>query len=689
MSNSTSCEPCRAGFYCDGLNDPLPCAFASKCLGATCAPGYEKVLCDTCAAHYFSAPGKTCLPCTEQVKANFYLVLSAAIFVILCVLAHSWRNQKFWEAWASDTFSTVSQALIGMHIQRLALLNSLALPFPDIYRRALDWAARIVLNGIVGPECFTDSWTFRSFWTLIVVVVAVLLIGTFLVEFMRELRRQRRGIPGVRLPKGFNDALAETWAKVRNSPRVRGAQFDHEQFPLLVNHFWRGMRLNPLMSIMRFMGAGVLLQVSFKALAYRTIGGVTRQVGDENALYDAPDYFSIKFTSWIVVLLAFAAIAFLTVFRYSITTDSHSAPDGKLREPIKLKCCPMALAIASSARSSTGTPAYSASMEIKVREDPTPWALHIYDMANFASAIAQVPDNVYNSTLGQTISASLLLSIDLAALLLITLLFLRSDVSLSNRRRILLFLVSALTVMTQSVAIWCIKNATSDAGGTCGTSPAATSWGWALTVLNGLLIVGLSGYMTMRVCCCRALYVSRADRSPSPCCFAVDFSVDPNPSPPVLQRTTLCCGGVEDECCCSFGGPRSRFCCAYHEAPDDSAKRRCPQCCWRGRRCGGSGPPSRDVNAFSPYADTTRAAVPMKAPEAGAAAAATAMASEPVLAGPNPIWNPSKSPVPGFDSWVQYINVRTGEVRYVCEATRLELDGLPPGHKMVRRVISE
>ena len=79
----------------------------------------------------------------------------------------------------------------------------------------------------------------------------------------------------------------------------------------------------------------------------------------------------------------------------------------------------------------------------------------------------------------------------------------------------------------------------------------------------------------------------------------------------------------------------------------------------------------------------------MKAPEAGAAAAATAMASEPVLAGPNPIWNPSKSPVPGFDSWVQYINVRTGEVRYVCEATRLELDGLPPGHKMVRRVISE
>ena len=523
-----------------------------------------------------------CLPCSEQVIFNFYFVLASAIVCFLCVLVHTWRNPKFWAKWTSDSFSTVSQALIGTHVQRLVLLNSLELPFPDIFKRALDWAARIVLNGVVGPECFTDQWSFRLFWSLVVGTVAALILLTLIMEVAREFVRQRnlkRDLP-------ILTALAETWAKIRNTPRVQGEKFDHE-IDHRIDHFWRGMRLNPLMSAMRFVGSGVLLQVSFKALAFRTVGGVRRQAGDENSNYDAPDYLPILFFSWIIVILAFFAIIMLTLFRFMITKGYCCARGQgvtKRNGAQVVESNPMLTSIAGVARSPTGTPAYFASMEIKLLEDPTPWALHIYDVANIFSAISQIPKNMYARKSGNTISACLLLVIDILAFVTIAGLFsCRSHVSTSNRVHPFLVLVSLLAIMTQGVAVWCITNA-SDADGTCGKSPTATAWGWALSFLNCGLIVALGGYMAMRMCCCRVLFVSRAAQG-----CGMSLSTDPATTVSA-SRLELPCGGIEDECCCSCGG-RSSGCLHAGKAPEDSAKRQCPLCCSRGRRCGGDGPP--------------------------------------------------------------------------------------------------
>jgi hypothetical protein len=560
------------------MNEPQECGFASKCLGATCAPGYEKVLCDTCAAHFFSAPGKKCFPCSDKVIFNFYFVLASAIVCFLCVLVHTWRNPIFWEHWMSDTFSYVSQALIGTHVQRLVLLNSLALPFPHEFKVALDWAARLVLNGVVGPECFTDQWSFRLFWSLVVGTVAALIVLTVIMEAAREFTRQCER-QGQLLP-----ALAETWAKIYNTHEI-----DHS-----VDHFWRGMRLNPLMSAMRFVGSGVLLQVSFKALAFKMVSGVRRQAGDVNANYDAPDYLPILFFSWIVVILAFFAIIMLTLLRYKITTDRCCVrnKDVKVEKGVLVveKFPTSFISVAGVARSPTGTDAYNASLEIQVLKDPTPWALHIFDMANIFSAISLVPKNMFDKKNGNTISACLLLVIDILAFSTIAGLFAcRSPVSSSDRVHPFLVLVSLLAIMTQSVAVWCIVNA-SDADGTCGMSLTATVLGWALSVLNGGFIVALGGYMAMRMCCCRVLY-----------CPCAVWGGDC-----VASRFMLPCGGVEDECCCSFGG-RSWSCfCAHREAPEDSAKKQCPLCCWRGRRCGGNGPP------LDPAAQASAPAVPVQ-----------------------------------------------------------------------------
>jgi len=530
------------------MNEPQECVFASKCLGATCAPGYEKVLCDTCSAHFFAAPGSKCLPCSDRVITNFWLVLSAFIIFVVFVLVHTCLNTRFWEAWSSDSFSKVAQPLIGTHIQRLVLLNSLALPFPSFFKDALNWASRIVLNGVVGPECFTDKWSFRLFWSLVVGAVSSFIVVTFVFEFARELWWQRRGIPSgvrklngapaaptdwIREPRVLSEAWAETWAKVRDTPRVAGQKFDHEVDRLHIYHFWRGMRLNPLMSAMRFLGSGLLLQVSFKALAYRTVGGVKKQAGDENANYDAPDNVPVLVFSGIVVLLAVVAIAFLTLVRCIITKDCTLCTCGR-QETVKvtskrvLVVNPMVSAVTMPTRGSTGSSAYDASMQIKVRDDPTPWALHIYEMANFLSALAQVPDIVYGNTLGQTISASMLLVIDLLALLIISWLFLMQSASRGICKPVLLVLVFALAIMTQGVAVWCIKTA-SDADGTCGKSAASESWGGVLSVLNGGLVIVLGGFMAMRMCCCRVLFVSRARRGASQRCCAADYSVDPTP----------------------------------------------------------------------------------------------------------------------------------------------------------------
>jgi hypothetical protein len=330
---------------------------------------------------------------------------------------------------------------------------------------------------------------------------------------------------------------------------------------------------------------------------------VRRQAGDATADYDAPDYLVFKLFSGLVVLLAVSAVFFLTVFRCSITTANGEPPvrtkSGNLvietSNPLRSIAFSQPLQAAAAPRSGpTGSPSYIASSEIKVLENPTPWSLHIYDVANLASAIAQVPGNVFNGTRGQTISAGMLLCIDLSALVIVVWLFARSEFQVADRNRLrlvcfLLFFISTVGIMTQGVAVWCIGNANSDDDGTCGTSDAATRWGWALSFLNGGVVIVLSGFMAARVCCCRMIFIARA--APPRCCAASIDVTEPAWGDDLLLELPCC--GVEEECCCSFGGPSRRFCCARREAPqDDFAKECCPQFCSRGRRCGGDGPPS-------------------------------------------------------------------------------------------------
>jgi hypothetical protein len=342
--------------WCDGAR-ALPCLVRSKCLGPKCNEGHTGPLCETCVVPgWYNTKGSdnSCRRCDSNFALIVGLILGAYTFVALCVAAHRSLHPNFWIKWSMDSGAVIARAIVGVHLQRLVLLHSLSLPFPDLFRRLLRESLSTVLNGGVGVECFNVPWSFTSYW----LVVVCLVLGTFVLAFVFEALRvaysrtcgrlvHARRVAAILAAKDAADQSASASASslcldadwgcnaifradtcVLADPSnpetskcidtITREQYDpidadtKERFDPN-NKWWRRLRNSPLLALTRFLGAGVLWQVCIKACTWQTVGSDRMQVHSVGERFDAPAYSVYIGVSAALIFVIGAFAIFLTL----------------------------------------------------------------------------------------------------------------------------------------------------------------------------------------------------------------------------------------------------------------------------------------------------------------------------------------------------------------------------------------
>jgi hypothetical protein len=454
VGNFSHCNACAPGHWCDGTDVYKCYDTAPHCLGRACEDGYTGPLCGVCERGFYRADaGGTCRPCSDHVWQIFVgmtgvLGLLAFGFVLLYA-----RSRAFWSAYLSTDDVKLVGSLFGHHVQRLVLLNRLALAFPPDFQTAMAWFATMMFGGleIAGPECVVSAWSFTTFWLLVVFLVAFALVVAVFAEFPGVCaRRRREGVdcgPGC-VPQ-LGDAISE----------------------------------NPITALVRVLGFGVLLQVCIQALRWRDLGGLRVQFDDPTRSYTEPQYQVVLGVSGFV-LLVMGAVQ-LVQGRKLCRRAGGGGVGGN----------------AAAAAAAVGKPA-------KGRPTQPESALYTYSVSNSLAALA-----VAARVVSPVLSSVYLLALDLLTLCAVVSIygdlmwsscgccgrgaalqakFTRGRETSSWRSRWLMLAVGLVSILTQSASVVCD-------GGACEARGAANGFGSAVLIVANLGVLLVLVWLLVRL----------------------------------------------------------------------------------------------------------------------------------------------------------------------------------------------
>lgn len=188
--NGERCDPCDAGYWCDGSLAQLRCyGLPSNCMGEVgCAPGFKGKQCGFCASGFLeigrSAPEArnatgevlTCRACPNNSRAIIISVMvsisAVAVSVLILDASRDWgccrgcfckcctrcRSRVHHFGVSHAAFTSVALR----HYQALsALYAASALPYPNTFREFLSGPGSLGIN-----QCLEGDWLFINGWTL-------------------------------------------------------------------------------------------------------------------------------------------------------------------------------------------------------------------------------------------------------------------------------------------------------------------------------------------------------------------------------------------------------------------------------------------------------------------------------------------------------------------------------------------
>ena len=199
---SVPCVPCPPGGVCLG-GDASPqaapgfqatetpgafvsCPRAASCTGGpTCAPGYNGLLCSSCADGYY-ALGDECRRCSSATLAVVFL---GAILVLAFVFAIVWINLRNTRVYGYAAFAISLQT-----VQAVAIYGSINLAWPASARALFNALSLLNLNlDLASPECglsLTDPWVFKWAMTMALplIFIPIFVFVVFVVSIIVSLK---------------------------------------------------------------------------------------------------------------------------------------------------------------------------------------------------------------------------------------------------------------------------------------------------------------------------------------------------------------------------------------------------------------------------------------------------------------------------------------------------------------------
>ena len=537
--------------WCDGTR-ALDCLVRSKCLGPSCDKGYTGPLCETCLPGYYNTKGSEnrCRRCDSNFTLIVGLILGAYSFVALCVAAHRSLHPKFWIKWSADREAEIARAIVGVHLQRLVLLHSLALPFPDLFKRLLRDLISTVLNGGVGVECFNVPWSFTSYWQ----VVVSLVLGTFVLAFVFEAARVaysrtcgylvhnwRKAAATSSDSRAYRVCLEMDWGcnaiyeadTSERSEAETDKRFDADASEKLdtdphSDKWWRRLRNSPLLGLTRFLGAGVLLQVCIKACTWQTVGSDRMQVNNIGERFDAPSYSVYVGISAALIFVIGAFAFYLTLDLCSRTRTNFKRDDltsewfrekmANLRQNAALKIIVggafrRSVSGGINARTAEFVNLDYSDLSDKLALAPAgqEWALHLYMLSSLLTPLAFTFRSYFDTSEAEQLKeraaeAAWLIVIDAVVMLLVAALVLRRlCVRTSYRIDSCCDLVGLLVKGAQLVFFGLVGLTTTGISISCMVNDCKDrdDLSLALIVINFGVILLIAGRLAVRVCCCK------------------------------------------------------------------------------------------------------------------------------------------------------------------------------------------
>jgi hypothetical protein len=571
---------------------------------------------------YYNTKGSEnrCRRCDSNFTLIVGLILGAYSFVALCVATHRSLHPKFWIKRSADREAVIARAIVGVHLQRLVLLHSLALPFPDLFKRLLRDLISTVLNGGVGVECFNVPWSFTSYWQ----VVVSLVLGTFILAFVFEAARvaysrtcgylvhlrveRARLTPAAdqsATARAYRVCLEIDWGCNAIYEADTSENWDcnalFEDFDADAcekrdtnprsNTWWRRLRNSPLLGLTRFLGAGVLLQVCIKACTWQTVGSERMQVNNVGERFDAPSY-SIYIGISAALIFVIGAFAFyLTLDLCSRTRTNFKNDDDEsewfrefrdkmatLRQNAALKIIVGGALGRSVSGGIDARTAEFVNLDFTDDSDDLPalapagqeWALHLYMLSSLLTPLAFTFRSYYDTSEAEQLKeraaeAAWLVVIDAVVMLLVAALVLRRlCVRTSNGINSCCDLVGLLVKGAQLVFFGLVGLTTTGISISCMVNDCKDrdDLSLALIVINFGVILIIAGRLAVRVCCCKVTVINFGvvagwlSARASCCCKGWDGNV------------RVPCGGAEEDNCCG----RKRRCGTDEKAFEEEEK---------------------------------------------------------------------------------------------------------------------
>ena len=568
ISNASSCLPCEPGLWCNGRS-ALPCLVPSKCLGSKCAEGYTGKLCELCLRpdwYNTHDANNSCRRCDSNTNLIVGCIAGVYGAIVLCCWLHWSAHPNFWTKWSRNRGAAIAVALVGVHIQRLMLLNRLRLPFPAVFSNLLHNLLSAVLNGGVGLECVNASWSFTAYWEVIVGLVVSSFFLAFAWEALRVVYSRTCGrlvhslVTAARVAAAADAVAAGADATAtspcaptqacRCCPRADwgcNAHFEADRSPphVRAETWWRRLRNSPLLKFTRFLGAGVLLQVCIQACTWQTVGSDRMQAGNLEERYDAPSFriyigASAFFIAVIGIFSFYITLDMCSRTRTDITRDNDADAWHRFREGMRLLRENPLLKIATGAagRSITGgveaqfdeivnldyhyvdrysrrsksTSCCPAGREPPLAPAGQAWALHLYVLGTLLTPLAFTFRAYYDTSASQQRTENLaeavwLVVVDVLVMLAISALVLRRLCSPSDKNVDSCTGVATLLIENaQLVFFGAVGLATLGVSISCMSQDCSnrSDLGLALILVNFGVVLATAGWLAVRVCCCRA-----------------------------------------------------------------------------------------------------------------------------------------------------------------------------------------